>query len=625
MKKIGGLTAVAAVLLLVTLGVGVNAEILHTTVPLTTANEVSPSPLPPAGATGTTDLTINVTRDAGGNITGAVIQFLTSFSFPGAIVVSGHHIHEQAATANGPIRFNPSLAGVTTDFPTGKGWINLTVISTDADVTKRLIANPAGFYVNLHTAANPAGAVRGQITRLFETLALSVEMNTAEEIPLVTGVNGIGTGTITINVRRNALGEVIGGTVTFTINYDFLLAQTFTGLHIHEGPPGVAAPVVINTGTSNNAPIVAPTGKGTVNIPVEITAANLAVFRRLLANPPGFYVNIHTSQNPGGVIRGQLRNPFTLPPRLHQSSSYVLPSPGTLSTLTFSGYGLDAGTVILINDQLTMTGYDPLTGQLSATVPPALQSAGGPLFVQARRSDGLRSLPLIVHAVTAQNLSTVALAPTNAARFSAAMSPEGIAAIFGANLASTTLSTTSALLSVSLDGTTAYVNGVLASLFFVSPGQVNCLFPAFVLPGTAAVVIVDKNGRVSQGTVAVAPTVSSIFTTRSDGTGAPAARASTDGVNFPLVLGTPDGTPVTVTAGSFVMLFGTNLRFGSALATLTIGTTNVTAMFSGAQGTFLGLDQVNFQIPASLAGAGNVDLVMTLDGKTSNTVKLRIQ
>ncbi|MGH9938063.1 MAG: hypothetical protein ACREAM_17595, partial [Blastocatellia bacterium] len=54
-------------------------------------------------------------------------------------------------------------------------------------------------------------------------------------------------------------------------------------------------------------------------------------------------------------------------------------------------------------------------------------------------------------------------------------------------------------------------------------------------------------------------------------------------------------------------------------------TTDVTPSFVGAVPGLVGLDQANLQIPQSLAGAGNVDLTLTIDGKTSNVVKLRIR
>jgi len=58
---------------------------------------------------------------------------------------------------------------------------------------------------------------------------------------------------------------------------------------------------------------------------------------------------------------------------------------------------------------------------------------------------------------------------------------------------------------------------------------------------------------------------------------------------------------------------------------ITIGGLENEPLFFGPQGFFEGVDQVNLQIPQSLAGKGNVDLVLTLDGKTSNTVKFKIK
>ena len=58
---------------------------------------------------------------------------------------------------------------------------------------------------------------------------------------------------------------------------------------------------------------------------------------------------------------------------------------------------------------------------------------------------------------------------------------------------------------------------------------------------------------------------------------------------------------------------------------MTIGGTPVTPLYVGPQGTLAGLDQINLQIPASLAGRGAVDLIITVDGKPSNTVRLNIK
>jgi hypothetical protein len=81
MKKTGGLTAILVALAVLALSSSVKAETLRATVPLTAEAEINPSPAAPAGAKGTTYLTVNITRDSQGNITGAVVNFLTSFQF----------------------------------------------------------------------------------------------------------------------------------------------------------------------------------------------------------------------------------------------------------------------------------------------------------------------------------------------------------------------------------------------------------------------------------------------------------------------------------------------------------------------------------------------------------------
>ncbi|MCI0418040.1 MAG: hypothetical protein L0312_02275, partial [Acidobacteria bacterium] len=56
-----------------------------------------------------------------------------------------------------------------------------------------------------------------------------------------------------------------------------------------------------------------------------------------------------------------------------------------------------------------------------------------------------------------------------------------------------------------------------------------------------------------------------------------------------------------------------------------IGGTDATALYAGPQEAFVGLDQVNLLAPRSLIGRGIVDVVVTIDGKVANTVKVHIR
>src|SRR5262249_51929387 len=88
--------------------------------------------------------------------------------------------------------------------------------------------------------------------------------------------------------------------------------------------------------------------------------------------------------------------------------------------------------------------------------------------------------------------------------------------------------------------------------------------------------------------------------------------------------------PVNVSVAGdqvFLVLFGTGIRFRSSLSnvTATIGGTPVPVQYAGPQGVFVGLDQVNILLPSSRAGRGEVDLVLTVDGKNANTVRVDIK
>ncbi len=91
-------------------------------------------------------------------------------------------------------------------------------------------------------------------------------------------------------------------------------------------------------------------------------------------------------------------------------------------------------------------------------------------------------------------------------------------------------------------------------------------------------------------------------------------------VATPLDLG-PAGEQV------FLILFGTGLRFNSGVANAAckLGGADAPVLYVGAQGELVGLDQVNVVVPRSLAGRGEMDLVLTVDGKAANTVRVNIK
>jgi hypothetical protein len=70
---------------------------------------------------------------------------------------NGAHIHAGAAGKSGDVK-------VPLETPDASGAVK-SCATVDPAVLKEIMANPAGYYVNVHTAEYPNGAVRGQLTK----------------------------------------------------------------------------------------------------------------------------------------------------------------------------------------------------------------------------------------------------------------------------------------------------------------------------------------------------------------------------------------------------------------------------------------------------------------------------
>ncbi|MEO7190889.1 MAG: CHRD domain-containing protein [Vicinamibacterales bacterium] len=138
------------------------------TATLLSTNEVPPvsAASPESNGTGTVTITFNLTKDAAGTVTAATADFSGTFSgFPNGTALTAAHIHPGAAGANGSPLVSLGLGGGEITFPTGTGSLTKNAISMSVDQANTILANPNGFYFNIHTAANPGGVARGQLVR----------------------------------------------------------------------------------------------------------------------------------------------------------------------------------------------------------------------------------------------------------------------------------------------------------------------------------------------------------------------------------------------------------------------------------------------------------------------------
>ncbi|HYH84815.1 MAG TPA: hypothetical protein VEX60_04985, partial [Pyrinomonadaceae bacterium] len=184
-------------------------------------------------------------------------------------------------------------------------------------------------------------------------------------------------------------------------------------------------------------------------------------------------------------------------------------------------------------------------------------------------------------------------------------------------------------LPVELSGVTVSVSGAAAGLYFVSAGQINFVVPIGLTPSTTALpVVINNNGAVIRTSLLVNPAQPDIFTSTNGAGG----RAAVLNVTNPCIA--PPGEPFTVTttrprgSGSgdctsaetetvptrlLVMLTGVR-NIPTNAVTVRIGTTDITgaSIISVSASNTPGFDQIIVELPASLAGAGDVPIIVTV-------------
>jgi uncharacterized protein (TIGR03437 family) len=183
---------------------------------------------------------------------------------------------------------------------------------------------------------------------------------------------------------------------------------------------------------------------------------------------------------------------------------------------------------------------------------------------------------------------------------------------------------------------------VEAPVSYAGNGQVNFQITesVFASPSDVTVSVTSNGATIASGTIQIAKVAPGVFAANANGRGVPAAvilRLRVDGssvyeplarldpatnrfVPAPIDLG-PEGEQV------ILVLFGTGWRGRSDEQNVGVNVGGVTTplLYAGVQPTIAGLDQINVRLPRALAGRGEVDVVVTADGKTANTVRVAIR
>jgi len=261
----------------------------------------------------------------------AVAKTISGVLVANGIVGTAAHIHNGLPGVAGPVVF-PLSGGPTV-------WTLAATSITDAQIAD---LKAGAYYLNVHSAAAPAGEIRGRLNQQLRFSALSG----ANEVPAV-ATTASGAGVLALNPTTN---QISGFVMTTGI--------TATVAHIHLGAAGVAGGVIVPLTET-------PAGSGVWVVPAGqlLTADQVASF-----NAGDLYFNVHSSANPGGEIRGQ-----------------ILPATIKIGTATLSGSNevppvatSAQGTGILVVNSLTgQVGGNISTTGIVATAAHVHEAAAG--------------------------------------------------------------------------------------------------------------------------------------------------------------------------------------------------------------------------------------------------------
>jgi len=193
--------------------------------------------------------------------------------------LSAAHVHSADVVSTGGVEI-PLVDGTVISFSgnTASGTITLT-----ADQISTLLGSDV--YVNVHSTEIPSGLVRGQIDKSIDN-AYNVALSPLNAVPPI----------VERSEEGNAYFRIVGSTMYFKVSVNNLdPTDAITAGHIHEG---------------------SSTENGGVFISLDITDENqlnvtkstiLSSDELVTVNNDELYGNIHSTQQPAGLLRGQIR------------------------------------------------------------------------------------------------------------------------------------------------------------------------------------------------------------------------------------------------------------------------------------------------------------------------------
>jgi uncharacterized protein (TIGR03437 family) len=173
-----------------------------------------------------------------------------------------------------------------------------------------------------------------------------------------------------------------------------------------------------------------------------------------------------------------------------------------------------------------------------------------------------------------------------------------------------------------------------APIYFAAPNSVGYLVSAGTALGPASVTLTTPSGSFS-GAADIGTISPGLYSANATGSGAAAGfwiSVDANGAriqDYLFDLATRNPTPIDLgppTNQIYLSLYGTGFRGSTGQITATVGGVGVPVLGAVLVAAYQGEDVVNIgPLPRSLAGRGEISIVMTFDGKSANTVTVAIR
>lgn len=221
--------------------------------------------------------------------------------------ITAAHFHIAPAGSNGGVVVNLLTNLSVTSLPNGliaEGTIdasNLTGALAGMAISDLLMEmEDRRIYVNVHTSANPSGAVRGQVSKVEpnDNKNYNAKLEGGNEVP---AVSSRATGVALFNFSND------GEALSFQVNVAGLRDVRFA--HIHFAKAGANGGVVYTLRMDKvEGPVSGVYAKGNIdpaNFSGLLLGGDLMILREAFRTGNA-YVNVHTDLFPGGELRGQV-------------------------------------------------------------------------------------------------------------------------------------------------------------------------------------------------------------------------------------------------------------------------------------------------------------------------------